>query len=348
MSVFTVGLTLRVKRDFKPIAQRFGVAAVLPVALFALFLMLAGVAPIDTFAAMLQSSVGSSYGIGEVLVRAAPFALTALAAVIPARAGLLNVGAEGQLVCGGLGVAAMAFALGDVSPAGIPLLIVAGMAGGAAWAGIAGVLRTKLQLSETISTLLLNYIGYLLVAHVLQGPLKDPASFNWPYSAPLSDALRFATLLGSRVNVGMLLAPLAAGVLAVLLFRTYWGLNLRVTGGNPQAARRAGINVPRTYLTVMLIAGALAGLAGVLQVMGVEGRLRPTSGVGFGYAGFLAAWMVGHHPIWVLLSALLLAAIAVSGDALQITAGLPASSINILTALVLLGVLARGRAQSRG
>ncbi|MEK7215430.1 MAG: ABC transporter permease, partial [Chloroflexota bacterium] len=345
---FTAGMPLRVKRDFKLIAQGFGGAAVLPVVLFAVFLMLAGVPPIDTFGAMLQSSVGSSYGIGEVLVRAAPFALTALAAAIPARAGLLNVGAEGQLVCGGLGVAAMAAALGDASPAGIPLLIAAGMAGGAAWAGIAGVLRTKLQLSETISTLLLNYIGYLLVAHVLQGPLKDPASFNWPYSPPLADALRFATFLGSRVNLGMLLAPLAAGVLAVLLFRTYWGLNLRVTGGNPQAARRAGINVPRTYLTVMLIAGALAGLAGVLQVMGVEGRLRPTSGVGFGYAGFLAAWMVGHHPIWVLLSALLLAAIAVSGDALQITAGLPASSINILTALVLLGVLARSQAQRPG
>jgi len=316
-----------------------------PVLLFALFLLAAGVSPIEAFAAMAQSSIGSSYGMGEMLVRAAPFALTALATAIPARAGLLNVGAEGQLVFGALGAAAMAAILGDAGAGGLLLMILAGMSFGAAWAGLVAVLRTKLQLNETISSLLLNYVAYLLVSHILQGPLKDPASFNWPFSPPVADAMKFPTLFDSRVNLGILMAPVAAIVFAAILAKTYWGLNVRVTGGNPQAARRAGINVPRTYLTVLLIAGALAGLAGVLQVAGVEGRLRPTTGVGFGYAGFLAAWMVGHHPLWLLASSVLLAGIAVSGDALQITSNLPSSSVNILTALVLLGVLSRPRGQ---
>src|SRR5439155_24329045 len=131
---------------------------------------------------------------------------------------------------------------------------------------------------------------------------KDPASFNWPFSPPIADAMRFPTLFDSRVHLGILLAPIAAVIFALVLSRTYWGLRLRVTGGNPQAARRGGINVARKHLMVMLIAGALAGLAGVLQVVGVEGRLRPTTGLGFGYSGFLAAWMAGQHPLWLLAS----------------------------------------------
>ena len=317
-------------------------AVALPFGLFSLFLIAAGVAPWDAFPAMIRSSVGTTYGLGEMLLRAAPFVFTALATAIPAKAGLLNVGAEGQLVCGALGAAALAAILGDAGLPGLFLLVLAGCAGGALWAGLAAWLRTAVQLNETISTLLLNYVAYLLVAHILQGPLKDPASFNWPYSPPVADGMLFPTIFG-RVHIGILLAPIAAAVFAFLLARTYWGLNLRVTGGNPMAARRAGINVLRTYLTVMLIAGAMAGLAGVMQVAGAEGRLRPTTGAGFGYAGFLAAWMVGHHPLGLVVSSLLLAGLVVSGDALQIGSGLPASSVNILTALVLLCVLARAR-----
>ncbi|MSQ14353.1 MAG: ABC transporter permease [Dehalococcoidia bacterium] len=345
IATFLRGSHPRLRTSLRPALITTLSAVIVPLCLFSVFLMMAGVAPLDAFRAMLQSSLGSSYGIGEVLVRAAPFALTALATAIPARAGLLNVGAEGQLVVGALGAAAASALLKDIGIVGLPVLILAGIIGGAAWAGLAAVLRTKLQLNETISTLLLNYVAYLLVAHILQGPLRDPASFNWPFSPPIPDGMRFPVLFDSRVHLGLLIAPVAAIIFALALWRTYWGLNLRVTGGNPQAARRAGIDVAKTYLTVMLIAGAMAGLAGVLQVVGVEGRLRPSTGVGFGYSGFLAAWMVSHHPLWLLGSSLLLAAIVVSGDALQITSGLPSSTVGILTALVLLGVLARGHSQ---
>jgi simple sugar transport system permease protein len=314
-----------------------------PLAIFALFLLMVGVDPVKTYRMMLQSALGDRYGVSEVLIRATPFLLAGLATAVPARVGLINVGAEGQLALGALFTAAAATALGSGLPGLvlIPLLVVAGMLGGALWAGLAGWLRVRLQLNETIATLLLNYVATLTVAYCVHSFLKDPASFNWPFSPPLPDQARFLTIGGTRLHWGVVLAPVAAVLVWYLVSRTVWGLHMRVVGGNGEAARRAGLNVERIQLFAFLLAGALAGLAGMVEVAGVEGRLRPTTGVGFGYVGFLAAWMVSHHPLWLIGSSLLLAVIAVSGDALQITAGLPASSVNILMALVLIGVLAR-------
>lgn len=314
-----------------------------PLLIFTLFLLIVGADPLRTYATMYSSALGDRYGISEVLLRAAPFILTALAAAIPARVGLINVGAEGQLATGALGTAAMAVLLADRFPAfvTIPLLMVAGALGGAAWAGIAGGLRVRMNLNETISTLLLNYVAVLVVAYFVHGLLRDPESFNWPYSPPLVDQARLPTLGGTRLHWGVLVAPVAAGLVWYLISRTYWGLHMRVVGGNRRAAQRAGLPVERIQLIMFMLAGALAGLAGMLEVAGLEGRLRPTTGVGYGYVGFLAAWMVSHHPMWLIGSSLLLSVIAVSGDALQITASLPASSVNILMALVLIFVLMR-------
>jgi general nucleoside transport system permease protein len=314
-----------------------------PLAVFAVFLLIVKANPLETYWAMLKSTIGDSYGLGEVAVRAAPLILTALATTLPARARLINVGGEGQLAIGAFATAGMAMVLADRWPQAptLILLALAGMAGGGAWAGLAGILRVKLKLNETICTLLLNYIAFLFVGYMVHGLLKDPASFNWPFSPPLAAVARFPTLTNSRVHLGILIAPIVAGLVWYFTSRTYWGLRLRVVGGNPEAARRAGLNVERIQLLTMLIGGMLAGLAGMIVVTGVEGRLRPATGVGLGYVGFLAAWMVSHHPLWLIGSSVLLAMITVSGDSLQIMAGLPASSVNILMALVLLGVLAR-------
>jgi len=314
-----------------------------PLGLFALFLLAVGADPIETYRTMYFSALGDRYGISEVLIRAAPFILTGLAAAVPARVGLINVGAEGQLAVGALGTAAMAVILADAFPGWItiPLLMIAGALGGAAWSGVAGFFRVRMGLNETISTLLLNYVAVLVVGYFVHGLLRDPESFNWPFSPPLVDGARLATIGGTRLHWGVLVAPIAAVLVWFLISRTYWGLHLRVVGGNPNAARRAGLNVGRMQLLMFLLAGALAGLAGMIEVAGIEGRLRPTTGVGYGYVGFLAAWMVSHDPLWLIGSSILLAIIAVSGDALQITAGLPASSVNILMALVLIGVLMR-------
>ncbi len=328
-----------------PIARRWAGAAgliVMPVVLFGLFLALAGQNPLDAYIAMLSNTLGTTNGLGETAVRAAPLVLAALATIVPARAGLINVGGEGQLMIGALTTTAMAMVLRDALPIWLtlPILAIAGAFGGLLWAGIAGALRTRFNLNETICTLLLNYVAVLVVGFFVHGLLKDPASFNWPFSPPFADAARFPELPGSRVHLGILIAPIAAIVVWYMTSRTYLGLRLQVVGGNAEAARRAGINVARTQLIAMLIGGALAGLAGMVHVSGVEGRLLPTTGVGFGYTGFLAAWMVGQNPLLAIGSATVLSMIAVSGDSLQIAANLPASSVNVLTAMVLLGVLA--------
>lgn len=314
-----------------------------PLAIFALFLLTVGADPIKTYRAMYFSALGDGFGLAEVLIRAAPFVLGGLATALPARTRLVNVGAEGQIALGALATTFAAMAIGNRFPAWVtlPALLVAGAAGGAVWAGIAGLLRTRLAVNETISTLLLNYVGALVVIFCVHTVLKDPESFNWPFSPPFADAARWVTIGNTRLHWGVIVAPIAALLVWYFLTRTHWGLHLRVVGGNPEAARRAGFNVERIQLLVFIAAGALAGMAGMLEVAGVEGRLRPTTGVGFGYVGFLAAWMVGQHPLGLIASSLLLAVLAVSGDALQITARLPASSVNILMAFVLIGILAR-------
>ena len=210
--------------------------------------------------------------------------------------------------------------------------------GGLLWALIPGALRVYFNLNETICTLLLNYVALLVISVFVHGPLKDPASFNWPFSPPLVDAAKWIEIWG-RAHIGILVAPLAAVIVWFIFNKTVVGLRLRVVGGNPEAAKRAGLNVSRTQILAMLAGGALAGLGGMIQVCGVEGRLLPTTGVGFGYTGFLAAWTVGQNPLLAIISSIVLSLIAVSGDTLQLGAGLPASSVNILTATVVLGVL---------
>lgn len=322
---------------------RWLIVALGPLVIFALFLLTVGADPLNTYRSMAQSALGDFYGFSEVLIRATPFMLAGLATAVPARVGFVNVGAEGQLAIGALFTASATLVLSSDLPGFIyiPLLIVGSMVGGALWAGLAGWLRVRMGLNETIATLLLNYVATLTVAYCVHTFLKDPESFNWPFSPPLPDQARFLTIGGTRLHWGVILGPVAVLLIWYLFQRTIWGLHMRVVGGNPQAARRAGLNVEHIQLLAFLLAGALAGLAGMIEVAGVEGRLRPTTGVGFGYVGFLAAWMVSHNPLWLIGSSLLLAIIAVSGDALQITAGLPASSVNILMALVLIGVLAR-------
>lgn len=319
---------------------RASIFVLAPLLIFGIFLMLAGVNPIETYGSMVSSVMLTPYGWQEVLVRAAPYLLAALATIVPARAGLMNVGGEGQLMIGALTTTIVALVIGPMFPAfiNLPLLILAGMLGGLLWALIPGVLRVYFNLNETICTLLLNYVAFLVISVFVHGPLKDPASFNWPFSPPLVDAAKWQQVWG-RAHFGLLIAPLMAVLVWFVFTKTVVGLRLRVVGGNVEAAKRAGFHVNRTQMLAMLVGGAFAGLAGMVQVTGVEGRLLPTTGVGFGYIGFLAAWIVGQNPLLAILSSIILALIAVSGDTLQLSAGLPASSVNILTSTVVLGVL---------
>lgn len=322
--------------------------AVAALAIFALLLLVLGKDPLATYAAIYAGTLGDSYGWGEVLVKLIPFTLCALAAAIPAKAGLVNVGAEGQLYAGAWLATLLALNLGALpAPVLIPLLVVAGCVGGALWAGIVGVLRARYGLNETISSLLLNYVAALSIDYFVHGPWKDRSGMNWPYTAEFADSARLATFGGTRVSAGLFLA-----LAAVLLYwwwmgHTRWGYHMRVGGGNPEAARRSGLPINRYIIVAMLLGGAMAGLYGMIEVTAIQGRLRGGISQGYGYVGFLVAWLAGHRPFRIVAMAALLAVLSVGGDVIQISAGLPSSATNILMALILFFVLAGQAGRSR-
>ncbi|MBD2847077.1 ABC transporter permease [Paenibacillus sp. IB182496] len=315
-----------------------------PFALFAIFLLANGVNPLLLYRAMFVSTFGDLYGFGEVLIKATPFVLTGLAAALPARAGMINVGGEGQLAIGALVSTGFAvFLLGGLpSWLGIPLMLLAGAVGGALWAGVVALLKVKGNLNETITSLLLNYVAAFTVGLFVHGLLKDPESFNWPFSPEINWTLRLPIIDGTRLHVGFVIAIVLALAVWYVLGRTRLGFRIRVLGGNRLAAERAGMNVSRMQLWVLIAAGALAGIAGMIEIAGIEGRLRPSTGVNYGYLGFLAAWMAWNKPLRLLLTAFVLGMISVAGNSLEIGSGLPSSSVHILMALVLFFLLGSG------
>lgn len=321
-----------------------------PFLLFGLFLQLYGVNPAELYLTMFKGTFGDWYGFGEVLVKAAPIILTALAAALPAKAGLINVGGEGQLAIGALtATAAGVFLLGDL-PAfvGIPLMILAGALGGAAWAGFTAVLKVKGRMNETIVSLLLNYVAVFTVGYFVHGLLKDPASFNWPFSPEISPSLRLPVVDGTRLHLGIVIALAAAAAAWFVIVKTRLGYRIRIIGSNSLAALRAGIPVGRTQFWVLVAAGAVAGIAGMIEIAGIEGRLRPSTGATYGYLGFLASWMAWNHPLALIGTGFMLGMISVAGNSLEINSGLPSSSVHILMALVLFFLLGFGRTGAPG
>lgn len=346
----TVARTSKVG-DFN-IAARFGqplrrlgqaaAAGGLAVLVFGIMLALFGKNPIRAYADIFNATLGSSYGLTEVLVKMIPLLLCALAVLLPARLGLVNVGGEGQLYIGAWLATWGALTFPDLPRAvALPMVIGLGFVGGGLWALIPAFLRAKGWLNEVISTLLLNYVAILFVNLFIYGPWKDPTSANFPQSPAFGEAMRLPMWGATRVHLGLALALAAVVVLFVVLRYTRWGYITRSIGGNAEAARRYGFPITRYIILFMFIGGGLAGLAGMGEVMAIQGRLRPGFSPAYGYTGFLISWLALHNPIGAVGMAFLLAVIALGGDTLQITQGMPFSTVNILMSLILFVVLGR-------
>ena len=309
---------------------------------FAILLLAFGKNPVKAYVDIFSSTLGSTYGFSEILVKMIPLTLTAVAVAVPSRIWLINVGGEGQLYIGALFATWGALTLSAL-PAWIllPLLSALGVLGGGLWASISGILRARGWVSETISTLLMNYVAILLVNFFVFGPWKDPESANYPQTAEFVQAATLPSFAGTRVHAGFVF-PLATLILLYfVLSRTRWGLEMRAIGGNPEAARRNGIPISRYITLLMFIGGGLAGLAGMIEVSAIQGRLRPSLSPGYGFIGFLISWMAGGNPLGIVTAAFLLAIVTAGGDILQMAHGLPGSAVNILNALILFVVLSR-------
>jgi ABC-type uncharacterized transport system permease subunit len=322
-------------------AGRFLAYFALALIAFAGVLLLAGKDPIQAYSDILSYSLGSGYGLSEVLVRMIPLLLTAVAVALPARMGLINVGGEGQLYMGALFATWGALTFPSL-PAWLllPLMIVLGFVGGGFWAAIPALLRVRGLVGETLSTLLLNYVAVLIVNFFLFGPWRDAKSAYFPQSPQFVDAAKLPHFGATRIHFGLVLALIAVVAFAFVISRTRWGLEMRAIGGNPAAALRNGIPIGRYIMLIMFISGGIAGLAGMGEASAIQGRLTQGISPGYGFIGFLIAWLAGANPWSVLVMSFFLAVISSGGDILQISQGLPFSVVNILMALILFVVLA--------
>ncbi len=321
------------------------VCTLLPIAVFGVLLASEGKSVVQTYAVIFNSVFGTWYGFGEVVVRASCLILTSMTAILPNRVGMANAGGEGQMAIGALfaAVAGSTFLRRLIGPLGMPALLVCGAAAGAVWAGIAIFCRMRLGMNETLTTILMNYIATYFISMLLFGVLRDPHGWNYPQTVEIAKQLRFKTYFGTRINAGIFIALLVAFIVWYVLQKTKAGFTIRTIGGNQLAARYAGVDVKRVQTALFLVAGALAGLAGAILIMGVEGRMRVDAGATLGFMGFLAAGIVNNNPLLAILSAFLIAGLSVAGNAMEINTNLPAASIQILVMLVLLTIMAVGR-----
>ena len=300
----------------------------------------AGVNPLTAYAEMLRGALGSRLSITEMLTRAIPLILTGLAAAVAFRARLWNIGGEGQFYVGALTTAWIGHSLGLPGPIGVAVLMVCGMAAGAVLLAGPAFLRLRFGVDEVVTTLLLNFIVILFVGLMIEGPLRDPLAFGWPQSVPVDGDYRLPDLVPrTRLHIGLLFAIAAAGVVWLVLTRTVFGVETRAAGLNARAAAFAGISLPRTLMGVALVSGALAGLAGAVEVMGVTGGVTTTMSPGFGYAGIVVAMLAALHPAGVVAAAIFVATVFVGADAMSRATGVPSFIADVIVALSLLTML---------
>ncbi len=266
--------------------------------IFGAFAALRGADPIEMYRSMWNWAIATDFGRGQVLDRAVPFILAALAVAVPARAGIVNIGGEGQLLIGAAGAGGVSLALGThlTGTPALVLMALAGGAAGAAWAGIAAALRVLAGVDEAISTLLMNYLAIDVFAYLVYGPWRDASGNGQPSSKPLVDDSRLPIWSAIYAHIGIVVALVATIAVALVLNRSRWGFSLRAVGGNAEAARRAGLPVAALVSRRCSSAAPSRASAGTLHYTGLEGQLRPGIAATFGYTGFLASWLGRHHP----------------------------------------------------
>jgi ABC-type uncharacterized transport system permease subunit len=307
-----------------------------------LIFALLGKEPLNALNVFFVQPLNSLYGWGELLLKATPLALCALGLALGFSANVWNIGAEGQLilgaVCGG-GVALFwSAALGRWA---LPVILLAGIGGGAAWAAIPAILRTRFNTSEILVSLMLVYIAQLLLGFLLHGAWRDPEGYNFPQSQAFDERLILPVLIeGQRATIAF---PLMLGLAALSwLFSSqlFAGYRMRVSGQAPAAAVYAGFGESRNIWLALLIGGGAAGLAGVCEVMGPIGRLQTDISPGYGFAAIIVAFVGRLHPLGIVLAALLMSLLYLGGESVQLGLQLPAAVTGLFQGLLLFYLLA--------
>jgi len=346
-------------RNRRLLAYSIPVLAVFAALLFgAVMLILLGANPIEGYSEMFVGAFGSGDALVATILKATPLLFVGVGIVIAFRASVINIGAEGQMVLGGLFATMAALYLPEMPPIiMIPAVLFAGILGGALWGWIPGMLKAYYRVNEILSTIMLNIVAVQLMAYLLRGPLIDPAEIERgtriPQTARLAESADLPMLFGDRLHIGPLLAVLCAIGAYYLLWRTPVGYRLRAVGLSEDAARYAGIPVRRTIALALTLSGAMAGLAGAVLVFGSESHRMVTDGstMGFtggaGFNGIVAALLGGLHPLWTIPASFLFGGLIVGGQALQRAVQVPSALIVALNGLVVVFVVAADRYRVR-
>ena len=308
---------------------------------FGIFVALFGKNPLDVYFYMYQGAFGTWFSWQNTLTRAAPLILTALCTALPAQLGMVIIGGEGALLIGALAATSTALTVQTMPPLIVQFAMVcAGMLGGGLWIMLSGALRQYRGVNETISSLLLVYIALAILNHLVEGVMRDPASLNKPSTREIGAANMIGAIPGTEVHWGLVFGLIAAIASYVLIYHTTFGFAARVAGGNVRAAKIVGLSVGKLILTICFLAGACAGLAGMVEVAAVQGRTNANLAAGYGFTGILVAFLARQNPLAVVPVAILLGGISASGGLLQRRLGLPDASVLVLQGIIFVFVLA--------
>ena len=317
-------------------------ALVMTVVIGTIMFLALGKDPVRGLEMFFWQPIRSAYALGELMVKATPLLIIALGLAVCFRSNIWNIGAEGQYIIGAIFAGGVAL-LADKGTGGWIVLpiVLAGVAGGMAWAAITAVLRDRFNANEILVSLMLVYIAVQLLSYLVGGPWKDPQGFNFPQSKTFEAATRIPRLFaGSRMSIGVVLAVLGVGAMWVFLFRTRAGFAQQVAGLAPAAARYAGFSSRQALWTALMISGGAAGLAGALEVAGPIGQLTPYVPAGYGFAAIIVAYVGRLHPVGMVFSAILMSMFYIGGEMAQSRLGLTKSLTGVFQGLLLFSLLA--------
>lgn len=327
------------RRIWRSVSVPLG-SVILALLIGAIILIISGASPLDAYKALYQGSFGTATALGRTLEKATPLVFSGLAVAFAFKAGLFNIGAQGQLLFGAVTAAALGFMIQGLPPLiHAPLALLGGAIAGALFGAIPGILKTYTGAHEVITTIMLNYVAINITDYLANGPLKDPTPGNIVARTPLIAASARIPALGP-IPLGFLIAILVALLAWWLLWHTTIGYEIRTVGLNPSAASYAGIRVSLTIIMTMAISGLMAGLGGAVETQGIVGRFQPGFNVGLGFDGITIALLGKTHPLGVIPAALLVGAMRAGSNLMQFNADVATEIIDVILAIILFFVAA--------
>jgi ABC-type uncharacterized transport system permease subunit len=316
------------------------IAVIIAFVISGILIATTGANPFAAFETMWKGAFGTTYSLSETIVSSIPLMLAGLGVGIASHAKLWNIGGGGQIIMGAFAASGLALFYPDLPrPILIGGMMILSFLAGGLWAVIAALPRIYMGINEIITTMMFNFIAGFWVSYIVQGPWRDPILVGFPFTAKFTKEAWLPRFFGTRIHLGLVIALIAAVIIALLLYRSKWGYELRVIGGSLKSASYAGINVKKSLLLAMLLSGGLAGLAGMAEVTGILHRLQEGIAAGAGFSAFILVALANGNPFGIIVSGFLLGALLTGGTSAQ-TMGVPPQIADIMQGLILFFALA--------